>query len=183
MSQTPAHESESIDSIGLGSPRPTYRILEPFADTAPSGLLEDIKQRLTTALGHFPALASKTVNVGVLWENTDARARAFGYNRLIEIPTDRYTTNVTLYHELGHLAIRARNEHGEDHPETSEEYCSIYSVARMPPTEIDEDRIPYLGDPGVPKPRWPAICQDALEYRETHHAYIKQCRDWLEITQ
>jgi hypothetical protein len=47
----------------------------------------------------------------------------------------------------------------------------------------DDDgvEIPILGEPDVPKDEWPAICQDALEYRENNRNYIQQCKEWLAI--
>ncbi|QIO24533.1 hypothetical protein [Haloarcula sp. JP-L23] len=127
------------------------------------------------------ALAHETVNVGLLYENADAQAQAFGYNRLICLPPDEYTTNVTLWHELGHVAIRIRHEDGDDVAKTSEEFCSIYAMARMPPEAIDEDRIPYLGQPGVPREEWPGVCQRALEYRADNRNYIQHCTELLQI--
>jgi hypothetical protein len=158
-----------------------WRVLEHFGGQADEEVLESIKQRVPVALKDFSALAHETINVGMLYENADAQAQAFGYNRLICLPPGEHTTNITLWHELGHVAIRVRHENGEDVAKTSEEFCSIYSVARMPPEVIDEDRIPYLGNPGVPREEWPNICQRALEYREENHDYIKQCKEWLEI--
>jgi hypothetical protein len=158
-----------------------WRVLEHFGDQADEDVLESVKERLPIALRDFPALAHETVNVGILYENADARAQAFGYNRLICLPPDEPTANITLWHELGHVAIRVRYEDGEDVAKTSEEFCSIYSVARMPPGAIDEDRIAYLGYPDAPREEWPEICRRALEYREDHHDYIQQCKDWLEI--
>jgi len=158
-----------------------WRVFEHFGSQADEDVLESVKKRLPVALKDFPALAHETVNVGVLYENADASAQAFGYNRLICLPPDEHTTNVTLWHELGHVAIRVRHENGEDVAKTSEEFCSIFSVARMPATALDEDRIPYLGEPSVPKEQWPDICQRALEYRENNRDYIQQCKEWLGI--
>jgi hypothetical protein len=158
-----------------------WRVLEHFSDQADAGVLDSIRERMPVALRWFPALAHETVNVGILYEQADANAQAFGYQRTICLPPEEHTTNVTLWHELGHVAIRVRYEDGEDVPRTSEEFCSIFAVARMPPEAIDEDRIPYLGEPDAPPEEWPDICQRALEYREDHHQYIQQCKEWLEI--
>lgn len=158
-----------------------WRVLEHFGAQADEDVLESVRERMPIALRDFPALTHETVNVGILYENASAAAKAFGYNRLICLPPDEPTTNVTLWHELGHVAIRVRYENGEDVAKTSEEYCSIYSVARMPPEAIDEDRVPYLGKPGVPREEWPGICQRALAYREDNRNYIQQCKEWLEI--
>lgn len=158
-----------------------WRVLEHFGGQADDDVLEGIKTRLPIALKDFPALAHETLNVGMLYENDNAAARAFGYNRLICLPPDSHTSNVTLWHELGHVAIRVRYENGEDVPRTSEEFCSIYSVARMSPDTIDEDRIPYLGKPAAPTEEWPGICRRALEYREEKQNYIQKAQEWLEV--
>jgi hypothetical protein len=171
------YERDGREVRGLAA----WRVLEHFGGQADEDVLESIKKRLPVALKDFPVLAHETINVGVLYENTDANAQAFGYNRLICLPPEEHTTNVTLWHELGHVAIRVRHENGEDVAKTSEEFCSIYSLARMPSEVIDEGRIPYLGEPGVPSEEWPDICQRALEYRENNRNYIQKCKEWLEI--
>ena len=177
----------------MGEPEPTHtngvepmfhatgswRVLEHYEAQADDDVVGHVKRRLPTALRDFPALSGETVNVGVLYENADAEAQAFGYNRLICLPPDTHVSNVTLWHELGHVAIRIRHENGEDVAKTSEEYCSIYSVARMDPSMIDETRVPYLGKPSVPTSEYPEICRRALEYREENRNYIQQCKEWL----
>jgi len=160
---------------------PTWRVLEHFEKQAGDAVLNSIRERLPTALRDFPALSGETVNVGLLYENANAQAQAFGYNRLLCLPPNEPTTNVTLWHELGHVAIRVRYENDEDVAKTSEEFCSIYSVARMPARMIDEKRIPYLGDPSVPQEAWPNICEQALRYRENNRNYIQQCKEWLKV--
>lgn len=169
------------DRGGQATASPAWRILEHYAATADDEVLRSIKRRLPVALQDFPALSNETVNVGVLHENADAKAKAFGYNRLICLPAKKQTSNITLWHELGHVAIRVRYESGADVSKTSEEFCSIYSVARMRPESIDQDRIPYLGEPSCPRGDWPDICQRALEYRRNHRDYIQQCKEWLKI--
>jgi hypothetical protein len=171
------YERDGREVRGLAA----WHVLEHFGGQADEDVLEGLKKRLPIALRDFPALAHETMNVGILYENADAKAQAFGYNRLICLPPDEHTTNVTLWHELGHVAIRVRHENDADVAKTSEEFCSIYSVARMPPEVIDEDRIPYLGEPSVPRDEWPEICRRALEYRENNRDYIQQCTDWLDI--
>lgn len=171
------YERDGRDVRGLAA----WRVLEHFGGLADEDVLESVKKRLPVALKDFPALAHETVNVGVLYENADASAQAFGYNRLICLPPDETTTNVTLWHELGHVAIRVRYENGEDVSKTSEEFCSIYSVARMPPEAIDENRVPYLGEPSVPKEEWPAIAQRALEYRKEKRNYIQKAKEWYDV--
>lgn len=156
-----------------------WRVLEHYAAAADADVLDSLKNRLGAAMSDFPALAGETVNVGLLHEDADATARAFPHNRLVCFQLATHVSNITLWHELAHVAIRARNEGGDDLPKTSEEFCSIYAVARMPPRVIGGDSIPYLGEPSAPREQWPAICERALTYREDHHDYIKQCRAWL----
>ena len=174
------YERDGREVRGLAA----WRILEHFGGEADDEILESVRERMPVALRDFPALAHETVNVGLLYENADANAQAFGYNRLICLPPDEYTTNVTLWHELAHVAIRVRHENDEPVAKSSEGFCSIFAVARMAPEVIDEDRVPYLGNPSVPKAEWPEICRDALEYRAERGAnshYIQQCKEWLEI--
>ncbi|WP_434521272.1 hypothetical protein [Halorubrum sp. AS12] len=176
------YECEGRDAVGTAA----WRILENYAEHADDDILETITRRLPIALPDFPALAHETVNIGILYENADAAAQAFGYNRLLCLPPESYITNITLWHELGHVAIRVRHERGEDVSKTSEEYCSIFSVARMPPEAIDDDRIPYLGEPDVDRAEWPRICRAALEYREErgpNSHYIKKAEQRLGIAE
>lgn len=170
------------DAVGHAA----WRVLEHYAAKADDDILESVRQRMPVALRDFDALAGETINVGILYENADAAAQAFGYNRLLCLPPETYTTNITLWHELGHVAIRVRHERGEDVSKTSEEYCSIFSVARMPPDTIDEDRVPYLGEPDVDRAEWPRICREALAYREErgpNSHYIKEAEKRLGIAE
>lgn len=167
--------------IGLGS----YRILETFAgaDEMTDDRLEDIRRKHKAALQDFPELAHKTVTIGRLDPDEDPAGRARFWNNLVLYPVDRRTSMVTVYHELAHLAIHELSQDGENVPLTSEEFCGIFGVSRMPAKHIDEPRIPYLGEPEKPREEWPGICQQALEYREENGAnshYIKKCREWLE---
>ena len=174
------HERNGRDVTGFAA----WRMLAPFGAQASKEIYESVRKRMPVALRDFPALAGETVNVGLLYENADAKAQAYAYNRLICLPPDEPTTNITLWHELGHVAIRVRYEDGEAVSKTSEEFCSIFSVARMPPVAIDEGRIPYLGEPSVDREEWPDICQRALEYRAENGVnshYIQRCKEWLVV--
>jgi hypothetical protein len=170
-------------------PTASFRVLQSVAHRLTDEEVTDLKRRVGEALNHFPALAGQTVTVACR-RNPETEhnawnpyASADAVNRLIRVPTHERTTNVTLYHELAHLAIEIEDEHGADVPTSSEEFCSLYAIARQPPDLIDEDRIPYLGQPDPPKARWPEIARRALEYREEHHAYIKQAREWYGTTE
>lgn len=165
-----------------------FRILETFAAAAqetPKPVAEDVRTRMEYALQDFPELAHETINVGWLdpdaTEERDVVGRARPRNNMVLLPADRLSSFMTIYHELGHLAIEQLDEDGGDAPTTSEEFCSIFSVARMPADLIDEDYIGYLGEPSVPQGEWPDICQRALEYREDNHNYIQQAKAWLRV--
>lgn len=170
-------EREGDELVGFGA----FRILEAFDGGAAEEIREDVRSKMETALRAFPELAGTTVTVGRLAPDDDVRGRAMFHNFLVSFPVSEYTSHQTVYHELAHLAIHVRNERGEDVPITSEEFCSILGVSRMPPDQLYRDDISYLGKPDVPKDDWPDICQRALEYREEHRNYIQQCRQWLGI--
>jgi len=170
-------------------PTASFRVLQSVEKRLADGRVKSLKRRLGEALEHYPSLAGQTVTVACRM-NPDREkhtrwnpyASADPVNRLIRVPTHERTTNVTLFHELAHLAIEIEDERGADVPTSSEEFCSLYAIARQPPDLIDDDRIPYLGHPHPPKERWPKIARRALEYRENHHAYIKQARQWFGTT-
>jgi len=171
------------------APTASFRVLRSVEMRLSDGRVKSLKRRLGEALDHFPALAGQTVTVACRMnpdreEHTrwNPYASADPVNRLIRVPTHERTTNVILYHELAHLAIEIKDERGADVPTSSEEFCSLYAIGRQPPELIDEDRIPYLGHPDPPIERWPTIARRALEYREDHHAYIKQARQWFGTT-
>lgn len=171
-------------------PQASFRVLRSVEKRLSEFQLQSLKMRLGTALEHFPALGGQTVTVACRREpdreehtRWNPYASADPVNRLIRVPTHDRTSNVTLFHELGHLAIHIEAERGQDHPTTSEEYCSLYSIARQPPELIDEDRIPYFGEPKVHRSKWPGIAEEAIEYRENHHAYIQQARKWYGLTE
>lgn len=166
-----------------------YRVLDSVGKRLTDEELQDLKKRVGTALRYFDALDGETVTVACRHDpdNTDHSrwnpyASADPVNRLIRVPTHERTTNVTIFHELGHLAIEIEAEEGADVPTSSEEFCSLYSIARQPPALIDEPRIPYLGHPERDREEWPRLARKALEYRENHHAYIQKAKQWLGTT-
>jgi hypothetical protein len=177
------HERDGDDVVGYGS----YRILETFsgpADEADDPVLQYLRRKMLRAMEDFPELTGKTVTVGRLDPDEDALGQAQFWNLLVKFPVDDVTSWRTVYHELAHLAIHVRNQRGEDVPPTSEPFCSIVGISRMPVDLIDGGRIAYLGYPDVPREEWPDICNRALEYRKERGAnshYIQQCCDWLEI--
>lgn len=173
----------TVAKVGLEQPRASYRILDSIRDRLSQKATKDLNDRVYDALEYFPELADETVIVGWIHPEVDdsVNGRAYSQNRMFNLRANQYTTNVTLYHELGHLAIWELRQQGEDHPKTSEEYCSIFSMARMPPKAVDEQRIPYLGKSPLDTERFPEICERALDYRNNHRNYIQKCKEWLEI--
>lgn len=166
-------------------PRASYRMLDALRDKMSHEAARDLGKRVSEATRAFPELADQTITIARVKPNkeywNDPIAVADPYNRIVYFQSDQYTSNMTIYHELGHLAIRVGNENGADYPLTSEPFCSIFSVSRMPPKAVDEQRIPYLGKSPKGTEQFPAICRRALEYRENNRNYIQQCKEWLEI--
>lgn len=179
-----------VDLIPLDTiPVASYRVLRSVKRRLSDDEFEGFERRLQEALDYFPALAGQTITIACRREPEKEPSRWNPYanadpvNRLIRIPTSRRCSNVTLFHELAHLAIEIEVERGAaEHPITSEEFCSLYAIARQPPDLIDEDRIPYFGRPEPDREMWPHIAQKALEYREEHHNYVQQANKWFGTT-
>lgn len=181
MSNKPTKETMAKIHDQTESVRTPYHVLDTLREKMDHNALADLGTRISDASTAFPELDDTTITVGLLYPNDDARGRAFSHNRLINFPADQYISNVTIYHELGHLTIYEKNQNGADLPITSERFCSIFSVSRMPPNAVDEQRIPYLGKSPKATEKFPEICERALEYREDHRNYIQKCKEWLEI--
>ena len=170
-------------------PIPPYVMLESFTDYVESDVespLSDVQEWLKTGLRYYPELAAETIYVGITHEEItfhgEPHAMADPYNRIIYLNQGCMAEGYqTLFHELMHILIRKEHEDGKDVPLTSEEYCSIRTIARMDPDLLYRDDIAYLGEPQVPKDDWSEICQRALDYREDHRNYIQKCKEWLEI--
>ena len=165
----------------------SWRVLDTFdgnVDESKDWLRGKTRTTLRQALEHFPELSGETVTVVRLdpkvLDRDQAVAQAGPLNRLVYLPTSQVTTLVTMYHELAHLAIAVLDENGADVPTSSEEFCSLFAMARMPVDRIDEERIPYFDEPSIEKERWPEVCRAALEYREHNHANIQQAQRWLD---
>lgn len=166
----------------------TYRVLDSVECRLDEDALTDFQSRLGGAMEHFDALAGETVTVACRLDPDGDHSRWNPYaqadpvNRLIRIPTHERCTNVTIYHELAHLAIEIEADAGAEHPTTSEEFCSLFAIARQPAELIDEPRIPYFGHPDVDRGIWPHIARRSLRYREEHHDYIQKATELLEVS-
>lgn len=169
-------------------PLSSFRLLDTYTATLEDAHVTTVKKQLQTALKQFAALDGHTVTVGRIPPSVEMRgdplARAHPYNHLIMLPTGKAPTNMTVWHELAHCAIYQRYQDGEDVPRTSENYTSLYAVARMEPDWIFEDYIPYYGEPEVPKEEWPEVAQRALRYRAENGAnshYRQKAVEWFDI--
>lgn len=174
---TPGADAGMLDPQALGTG--TYRVLDSV-EAFYAHDLDDFTTRLRNALRSFPELSDETITVARDKPTEDRNAGAWPWSRIVFIPDDQRVSNVTIYHELGHIAIQIRAERGEGLPTTSEEFCSIFSMARMPTARVDEARVPYLDSGDVSRGLYPKICETALLYREYRHDYIKQCERWLD---
>jgi hypothetical protein len=169
------YPDEDDAMLGFGA----FRILESFGAAANGRTLDSVRTAVGRALKDFPALAGETVTIARRQPWDDKLGRADMRNRIIYLPDDRPTSYTTAYHELGHLAIQVRDERGEDVPTTSEEYCSLFALSKMPVELIDEARVPYFPDPEIPEEEWPDVAAAALAYREEHRNYIQQAQKWF----
>lgn len=165
----------------------TFRLLDPYSETLSDEALETFRRQLTTALRAFPELNGETVTVSRIPPTIELRgdptARAQPTHRLIELPFGEPPSNLILFHELAHLAIYLRHWDGEDLPRTSEEFTSLYALARMSPDLIYGSDIPYFGEVEAAADDWPAIARAALAYREEHGAnshYVQRAREWFD---
>lgn len=184
--QTPSEPEKAAQALEqhIG---PSFRLLESVSERVPSDELDTLKRNLGVACEHFPYLGPKTVTVGVRQNPGAEHSRFTPYasaepiNYFIRLPVESTPSNQVLFHELAHLEIYERDRFTAELPTTSEEFCSIYAVARMPKDMLFRSDIAYLGTPSAPQDEWPSICRRALEYRESNRDYIKQCKEWLEI--
>ena len=180
------HGTNSEPDVAPPVPLTSFRFLEVLDDALEEDTRADLADRVRRALDDFPALSGETVTLARLkpskeYIRGDPNAVADPYNRVVFVPTDGRMTNMTLYHELAHLEIRVRVESGVDLPETSEEFCSLYAVARMPVERIDRESIAYIGTPSVPCEEWPTVAERALEYRERRRNYIQKAKEWFGV--
>lgn len=168
-----------------------FRYLESVED-ALGDALDDLKHRLAVAMRYFPRLWEHPVTVGVLEEHEErhrsggkTNATALCRNFTIHVRTDERLSNSTLFHELAHLEIAERDRRGADLPTSSEPFCDLYAVARMPPGLLfDDDGLYYIGQPDVPRDDWPEHCRDALAYRDERGAnshYIQRAKELLAV--
>jgi len=170
-------------------PSASYILLDSFEGYVESEMdcsLRQMQKWLKTGFKQVPELAGETIYVGITHDNIsyhgEPYAMADPYNRIIYLNKSSMVEGYqTLCHELMHILIRKEVEEGKDRPITSEEYCSIRTIATMDADLLYRDDIAYLGTPDAPKDNWPEICQQALNYRDDHRNYIQKCKEWLKI--
>ena len=132
--------------------------------------LEDLERMIPIALQHFPEI--EIVYVGISNPKRHHKACADVDNFLIRFRVDLRPSFVTIFHELMHLV-----QWDSDEPKT-EEYCSIYAMARMP-NELVDDPIPYIGGDFI-NLSLAQLCRDTVKYRESgRRNYIQFLRKKL----
>lgn len=141
---------------------------------------KELEKKLQTASKYFPELEKTKVYIGILPKKAnpyyDGIAMANCENNVVLFKVDVKPTNVTVFHELTHLAL-----HKNARKPKSENYCSVSAMARMPPELVDEQQIPYIGLTGVPARAIPGLCKQAIKYREKgNHHYIKYLKQQAE---
>lgn len=182
------YTAKSWDEVPV-DPCASYHLLESFKDYTDDEIdssLRQVQKWIKTGFKQVPELAGETIYVGIthdeITHHGEPHAMADPYNRIIYLNRGCIAEGYqTLCHELMHVLIRKEVENGNDRPITSEEYCSIRTIATMDADLLYRDDIAYLGEPNAAKDDWPHICQRALDYREDNRNYIQKCTEWLKI--
>lgn len=128
-----------------------------------------LKRRLETAINYFPELDDNMVYVGECHPSKHGQADYI--NNMIMVTAKNIPGYATIFHELMHLV-----QHKVEGIPGTEEACSIFAMARMPPELVENCVIPYVHglENGFDKKLIPKLCIEALEYRaEGHRDYIK----------
>lgn len=182
MAEHATRLGDDTNVIGVGRVRGLESLEERYHSESE---LDDLKRRMADAFGYFSHIWNQTVTLGVLEDHHeqwgDAVACVAPKNYIVFVDPNRRLSDRTIFHELAHLEIHARSEAGHDVPTSSEEFCDIYAMARMPPESVDTEAFAYLGKPSVPVEEWPGICRRALAYREDHRNYLQKAKEWLGI--
>lgn len=168
----------------LVGPPGSFRVLKPATWHWPDEKTEAVKSKVARAIRDYPELRGCTVNVGVMHDSQHINGRADWHNHLIKFPSNgEIPSNITVWHEIAHIACHKAANDGGDHSYSSEEFTSVLAVSRMAVDDIDEPRIPYVNSNPTAKPElYPDICRAALQYRAEngkHSHYLKRCREWL----
>lgn len=126
-----------------------------------------LKERVPIALEYFPEL--DVVYVGIIRKDSNNKGNAMPENSLINFRVNLIPSFVTIFHELMHIVAFKNNL-----PKT-EEFCSVYAMARMPFGLVDYS-IPYIGG-DVDKEKQAEVCREAVKYREKGHKnYLEYVR-------
>ena len=126
------------------------------------------------SLEYFPEISH--VYVGITNGNHHV-ACADQANNLVSFSPERRPTYVTIFHELMHLV----QYHAPDMPSKSEEFCSIYAMARMPEHLVDKPEIPYIVADFPYSGLLPGLCRKATRYRaKGNRDYVRYLKRKLE---
>lgn len=143
--------------------------------TAKHKYIGDLKIKLEKSLEYFPELQDKTIYVGIATNRKRAKAYADIDNTLMAFLWDIEPKYVTVFHELMHFVQHTN----DDNPKT-EEWNSIYAMARMPNEFVDDD-IPYISHDEISFCLLVDCCRDAIRYRENgNRNYIKYLKDKIK---
>ena len=137
----------------------------------------DIFLKVVRSMKFFPELKNQKIYLGISgWvkKNEKNIASADFENNILMFNVNREISYVTVFHELMHFV-----QYQSNLPRT-EEYCSIYAMARMPPHLVDQDIIPYIGKGH--KSYNADLCRESVNYRENgHRKYIQYLKNRLMI--
>lgn len=144
-------------------------------------------ERFNCALDFFPELHNRTVYIGLTNDSTsdftyayvDIKNFILFFNiglltRLVDTGVGLIGLNICIFHELMHIVVGI-----EKLPQT-EQYCSIYAMARMPNEMVDEDEILYIAENGDRKVN-ADLCRKAVEFNESgKRGYIKYLKSLVD---
>ena len=143
--------------------------------------------KVNYALDFFPELHNRTVYIGAANRETSDSTYAYvdvenfilffnmgAYVRLINRGLGLMGLNVCVFHELMHIVVNIKKL-----PRT-EQYCSVYAMARMPNDIVDHDEILYITENGDRKVN-ADLCRKAVEFNESEkRGYIKYLKSIVE---
>ena len=125
--------------------------------------------KVKNAIEYFPEIKDD-VYIGVIRRKGINIALTDVDNNLVSFNVRVKITYNMIFHELMHLV------HNSNYPKT-EESCSIYGLARMPPELVDSNDIPYILSNVKNIAKIPQKCRDAIKYKESgHRNYIQFLR-------
>ena len=142
-------------------------------------------EKMNRILDFFPELKYRTVYIGTIDKNFGFNYACVNVDNLIilfnesvilnlDAEPNPESLNISIFHELMHVVVYVKRL-----PKT-EEYCSIYAMARMPNDMVDSDEIPYITENGDRKTN-ADLCRKAVEFNESgKRGYIKYLKSLVK---